>query len=385
MRIRFIPFLAVAAALLTGCHKEQARPAAAGEAPPVRAALLRVAPQPLAASVAVTGTLVSSARVDVKAQTTGRVLRFDKEEGDAVAAGEAVIWVDDENCKLAVQQAASAIKVAQAGLARTQVMEAHQRSELERARNLVRSGGITDRDLKAAEVAEQDARAQVALAAAQLEQARAALAVAQKQLRDAVIYSPVAGQIQNKFANPGAYVEPPTAVFTVVDNRRMELESPVAASELAPVRAGQRVTFRVRTYLGAVFEGRVIEISPEADAATRSVKVRIRVDNSAGRLRAGMFAEGEILTGVTAQAIVVPAASVYRDDRSAKTAFVFVAENHRAARRQVRIGRELEGQLEILEGLKPGDLLLAERGIEIAEGVRLEPQPAAANSAKEGQ
>jgi RND family efflux transporter MFP subunit len=333
--------------------------------------------------VAATGTLVSSARVEVKAQTTGRVLRFDKEEGDAVTAGEAVIWVDEENYKLAVQQAASAVKVAEAGLARTQVMEAHQRSELERARNLLRSGGITDRDLKAVEVAEQDARAQVALAAAQLDQTHAALAVAEKQLRDAVIHAPVAGQIQSKLVNPGAYVEPATAVFTVVDNRRMELESPVATAELAPVRAGQRVTFRVRTYSGAVFEGRVIEINPAVDAATRSAKVRIRVDNAAGKLRAGMFVEGEILTGVTAQALVVPAAAVYRDDRSANTAFVFVAENNRAARRQVRIGRELDGQLEILEGLRPGDLLLAERGIEIAEGVRLEPQPASANSVKE--
>ncbi|MBM4036676.1 MAG: efflux RND transporter periplasmic adaptor subunit [Planctomycetes bacterium] len=383
MRTDLIIMVAVTTALLTGCHKEQARPAAAGEAPPVRAAVLRVAPQPLAASVSVTGTLVSSTRVDIKAQTTGPVLRFDKEEGDAVTAGEAVIWVDDENYKLAVQQAVSAVKVAEAGVARAKVMEAHQRAELERARNLVRSGGITDRDLKAAEVAEQDARAQVALAAAQLDQARAALALAEKQLRDAVIHSPVTGQIQDKLVNPGAYVEPATAVFTVVDNRRMELESPVATAELAPVRAGQRVTFRVRTYTGAVFEGRVIEISPAVDAATRSAKVRIRVDSSAGRLRAGMFAEGEILTGVTAQAIVVPAAAVYRDDRSAKTAFVFVAENNRAARRQVRIGREMDGQLEILEGLQPGDLLLAERGIEIAEGVRLEPQPAVANSVKE--
>jgi RND family efflux transporter MFP subunit len=383
MRTDLIIMLAATAALLTGCHKEQARPAAAGEAPPVRAALLRIAPQPLAASVAATGTLVSSARVEVKAQTTGRVLRFDKEEGDAVTAGEAVIWVDEENYKLAVQQAASAVKVAEAGLARTQVMEAHQRSELERARNLLRSGGITDRDLKAVEVAEQDARAQVALAAAQLDQTHAALAVAEKQLRDAVIHAPVAGQIQSKLVNPGAYVEPATAVFTVVDNRRMELESPVATAELAPVRAGQRVTFRVRTYSGAVFEGRVIEINPAVDAATRSAKVRIRVDNAAGKLRAGMFVEGEILTGVTAQALVVPAAAVYRDDRSANTAFVFVAENNRAARRQVRIGRELDGQLEILEGLRPGDLLLAERGIEIAEGVRLEPQPASANSVKE--
>ena len=384
MRTHAITFFALAAALLTGCRKEQARPAAAAEAPPVRAAVLTVALQPLTATVSVTGTLVSNTRVDVKAQTIGRVLRFDKQEGDPVAAGEALVWVDDENYKLAVRQAESAVQVAEAGLARAKVLEAHARSEMERAQNLLRSGGITDKDLKSAQVAEQDARAQVALAAAQLEQARATLAVARKQLRDTVIHSPVAGEIQNRFVNPGAYVEAPTAVFTVVNNRRLELESPVATAELAPIRAGQRVTFTVNAYPGVSFEGRVIEINPAVEAETRSAKVRVRVDNASGRLRTGMFAEGQILTGVTAQAIVAPAAAVYRDDRSAKSAFLYVVENQRAARRKVRIGRELDGKLEIVEGLRPGDLLVAEQSIELAEGVRIEPQPLASNQAKEG-
>jgi RND family efflux transporter MFP subunit len=349
----------------------------------VRAAVLTVRPAPLETNVAVTGTLVSNVRVDVKAQTVGRVLRFDKQEGDPVAAGEAVIWVDDENYKLAVQQAESAVQVAAAGLERAKVMEAHNRSELERAQNLLRSGGITDRDLKAAQVAEQDARAQVALAAAQLAQAKAALEVARKHLRDTVIHSPVAGQIQRRHVNPGAYVEAPTPVFTVVDNRRLELESPVATADLAPIRAGQRVAFRVNAYPGQTFEGRVIEVNPAVEADTRSAKVRIAVANPSGKLRAGMFAEGQILTGVTAQAIVVPAAAVYRDDRSAAVAQVFVVENQRAARRKVRIGRELDGRLEILEGLRPGDALIAEQSIEIAEGVRVEPLPLAADQAKE--
>lgn len=379
MRICVYSLLIAAGVLTSGCRRQQARPAAAAEPPPVRAAVLTVRLAPLETSVAVTGTLVSNVRVDVKAQTIGRVLRFDKQEGDTVAAGEALVWVDDENYRLAVQQAESAVQVAEAGLERAKVMQAHTRSELERAQNLLRSGGITDRDLKAAQLAEQDARAQVALAAAQLAQARATLEVARKHLRDTVIHSPVAGQIQRRHVNPGAYVEAPTPVFTVVDNRRLELESPVPTAELAPVRTGQRVTFRVNAYPGQTFAGRVLEINPAVEAETRSAKVRIGVDNPSGKLRAGMFAEGQILTGVSTQAIVVPAAAVYRDDRSAAAAQVFVVENQRAVRRKVRIGRELDGRLEILEGLRPGDMLIAEQSIEVAEGVRIEPL-AAANS-----
>jgi membrane fusion protein (multidrug efflux system) len=289
-----------------------------------------------------------------------------------VAAGETIAWVNDENFRLSIREAETGVLVAAAALERARMVEEHSNSELERARNLVKSGGITDKDLKAAELAGHDARAQVSVAAAQLEQARAVQAVASKHLRDAEIKSPVAGVIQRKFINQGAYVEPATAVFTVVDNSRLELESPVASADLAPIRPGQKVTFSVNSYPGASFEGGVIEINPVVETETRSAKVRVRIPNSGGRLKAGMFAEGEILTGVIASAVVIPADAVYRDDRSAKTSYVFVVANGKAARRAVRIGRERGTRLEIVEGLRPGDQVIAEQNIEIAEGVRVQ-------------
>lgn len=373
MRI-FVAAAAFAAAmLLAACRTQEAKSTTTSSEPaPVAAPLLKVDTQTFVATVPLTGTLVSNARVDVKAETIGKITRFDKEEGDPVAAGEAVVWVNDENFQLSLRQAETVVKVAEAGLERAKLLETHGRSELERAENLLKSGGITDKDLKAAQIAAQDADAQVTVAAAQLEQARAALDLARKHLRDTVIQSPVSGVIQKKFVNKGAYVEAPTAVFTVVDNSRLELESPVASSDLASINPGQRVTFRVNSYPGTTFEGRVVEIAPAVETETRSAKVRIQVVRSAGKLKAGMFAEGEILTGSNAQAIVIPSAAAYRDDRSAKSSYVFVLDNGKAARRNVRIGRERDGQLEIVEGLKPGDTLVAAQSIEIAEGVRIQ-------------
>jgi RND family efflux transporter MFP subunit len=357
-------------ALLSGCASQQAKTVASTEAPPVAAAIVTVKAEPFTLAVPVTGTLISNAKVDVKAETTGRVVRFDKEEGAAVAAGETIAWVNDENFHLAQRQAETSVKVAEAALERARVNEQHSRSELERARNLERSGGITEKDLKAAQLAESDGRAQVQVAAAQVEQARAALAVARKQLRDAEIKAPVSGVIQKKYINKGAYVEPATAVITIVDNHRLELESPVAAADLAPVRTGQRVAFTVNSYPDVAFEGAVIEVNPMVEPETRSARVRIRVANP-GKLKAGMFAEGEIQTGVVPAAIVVPADAVYRDDATAKTSYVFVAENGAARRRPVAVGRERAGRLQIAEGLRPGDLLIAEQNIQIAEGVRV--------------
>jgi HlyD family secretion protein len=380
---RCVPiFLSVS--IFAGCGRKDAAPAggSAPEAAAVRTAVVRVEPQPFVASVAVTGSLVSKSQVDVKAETTGRIVKFPKEEGDRISAGEVLIWVDETNYKIALAQAESVVKVAEAALERTKVLEAHSQTELDRAENLVKSGGITDKDLKTARVAAQEAAAQVALAAAQLEQARVGVRAAEKRLHDTAIRAPVAGEIQRKLVNVGAYLEPPTAVCVLIDNTRLELESQIAAAELAPIRSGQNVTFTVTSFPNRTFEGRVIEILPAVDAESRSAKVRIQADNRSRLLKAGMFAEGEVLTGVASQALVVPISAVYRDDRSAREAHVFVVENGKAARRTVTLGRERDHSIEVVSGLKPGDLVISQQSIEVAEGVRIVPAEGNGNSEK---
>jgi RND family efflux transporter MFP subunit len=361
------------AVCLAGCGESKNPKAASSTSVSVaRVPVVAVATQPFEATITFTGTLISRSQVDVKAETTGRVLRFTKQEGESVRAGEELVWVNDENYKLDIRQARSAVMVAEASLERAKVLASHASSELERAGHLMASGGITDKDLKSARVTEQDGKAQVALAQAQLDQARAAVAVAEKRQRDTVIRAPVNGEIQKRYVNPGAYVEPPTPVFTLVDNQKLEIETPVPTAEMGPLRAGQRVKFSVNAFPGSTFEGRVVEILPAVEAQTRSARVRVSVNNAGGKLKAGMFVQGEILTGVTAQAVVIPASAVYRDDRSTKATFVYVVKDNKAARQDVRIGREHGSELEVTEGLSPGALLIAEQSIEIADGIRVE-------------
>jgi len=351
------------------------KPAQAADPPPVRVAVQKLSVEPFEITIPISGTLVSTVRVDVKAETIGRVVRFDKHEGDAVAAGETVVWLDEEDRRLALRQAESAVEVAAAALERARVLEAHTTSENERAANLLKSGGITDKDLKGAQLAERDAHAQTALSSAQLDQSRAALETARKRLRDTRIHAPASGQIQARFVNPGAYVEGPTALFTLVDNRRLELESPVSSADLGPLRNGQKVTFAVNSFPGETFEGQVLEVAPAMDAQSRAAKVRIQVDNRSGRLKTGLFAQGSVITGVNAQAVVIPTAAAYRDDRSVKDSYVFVVEQGKAVRRAIRIGRDSDGRLEVVEGLRAGDLLVTQQSIELAPGVRVEALP----------
>jgi RND family efflux transporter MFP subunit len=364
-------FLAIFALLLVSCKKKETEATLTGQVSAVPVNVLKVQPSPLAVTITITGNLVSRTWVEVKAETTGRLVRFPKQEGDPVSAGETVAWVETENYELALRQAQTAVQVAEAGLERARVIQEHNQSELERSQNLLKSGGITEKELRATEAAQRDSQAQTQLAQAQLDQARAALGVAQKRLRDTSILAPVGGVIEKKTVNAGAYVEPPTVILTIVDNQQLELESPVPSASLGQVRSGQKVTFQVNSYPETTFPGQVIEVNPAVDPLSRAARVRIRVDNSSGKLKAGMFAEGSIQTGIAQEAIVIPAAAVYRNQGDAKDSYAFVVEIDKAVQRKLRIGREIDSKVEIVEGLKPGDLVVSEQKIELADGVRV--------------
>ena len=112
-RIHIIVCAALVA--VAGCKRAEVTSAKiVAEPAPVNAAVLRIMPEPFTATIPVTGTLVSNSRVDVKAETTGKITRFDKQEGDLVRAGEPVVWVDQENYNLAIRQADSSVQVAEA-------------------------------------------------------------------------------------------------------------------------------------------------------------------------------------------------------------------------------------------------------------------------------
>lgn len=366
-----VPALACLA-ILSGCRSQQNPAVQAAEAPPVPVGAIAIQPRPFTAVVPITGTLISRSRVEIRAETFGRVTKFPKEEGETVKAGEPVIWVEQENYRLTLKQTESAVQVAEAALARTHVLAAHAQTELDRARNLLKSGGITQKDLDLAVVNEQDARSQVRLAEAQLEQSRTAVDIARKKLADTTILAPVGGEIQRKFVNVGAYVEAPTPVMVIVDNGRLELEASVPSAELAAIRSSMRVAFKVNSYPDTKFEGRVVEISPAVDPESRAAKVRIDVPNTGRRLKSGMFAEGEILTGVERSAIIIPATAIYREDNAAGQGSVFIVQNGHSARRKVKLGREWNGSIEIAEGLAAGDILITEQSLEITDGVRVQ-------------
>lgn len=357
--------------LLPSCSNEEAKTASSAAAP-LALRVLRVEARPLDETVEITGSLVSSVAVDVKTEFAGRLSEMLRQEGDRVHKGETLAELDEANARLALGQARAALEVAQAALARSRLGEDHAHREFERAQNLLRSGGITDRDLQAAETSARDASAQVKLAEAQVEQARQTAAVAQKHLSDCRMVSPIEGEVERKFLNPGAWVDANILLYRLVDNQRLELETSVASDEIARLAQGQKVRFSVAAFPGEEFLATVRTISPAVQLQNRSVMVRAAVPNPQGRLKAGMFVKGRVITGTNPAAVAVPPEAVWR--RVGQPPFVYVVEQNRARRREVKLGLEQTQAYEIVAGLRAGDTVVVEQNLELADGVSVTPK-----------
>ena len=360
-----LPLLLLSMACLKG-------PAATVATPSLSVKVVKVEARPLDEAIEISGSLVSPVAVDVKTEIAGRLVVLRKLEGDRVNKGELLAQLDNETARLAVAQAHANLEVTQASLDRSHVLADHARLEQERAENLLHSGGITDKDYQSAQIAARDAGAQVKLAAAQVEQVREALALAGKNLRDTQIISPITGEVERKYINAGLYVDRFATVYRLVDNQRLELETSVGSAQIARLVKGLPIHFSVSTFPGEEFPATILALSPAVQVDNRTMSVRGAVPNPDGRLKAGMFVKGRIVIGTKPSSIVVPPNAAWR--RVGQPAFVYVVEDNRAKRREVTLGVESPDALEITQGLRPGEQVITEQYLELADGVSVVPR-----------
>src|SRR5262249_54938336 len=181
------------------------------------------------------------------------------------------------------------------------------------------------------------------------------LASAEKQLQDAVIRAPIDGVVSRRPVNKGDVVSLGAELVTIVDPRSMQLEASVPGADVGALHAGLNVRFTVRGY-PEPFVGRIERINPQADPATRQVPILVSIPNTGGRLVAGLFAEGRV---ITAQRVgpVVPADAVNTTD---KLPWVLRATHGKAERVSVQVGLAdpLTERVQIASGVNDGDVLL---------------------------
>nr|WP_246463376.1 efflux RND transporter periplasmic adaptor subunit [Nitrospirillum iridis] len=172
------------------------------------------------------------------------------------------------------------------------------------------------------------------------------------------VRAPFAGTVLQRQVGPGQYVNAAAnggaVAFTLADLSSVWLLANVREADVAAVAVGQGVDVRVAAYPDRVFHGRVAAVAPGLDPTTRRLPVRVVLDNADGALKPEMMANVRLVSGPVTPVLAVPERAVIHEGEAARV-WVADAARHALALRPVRLGREEDGLVEVLDGLKAGD------------------------------
>jgi RND family efflux transporter MFP subunit len=308
----------------------------------------------LVEGVSMSGSLEPAQTVIIKSQVVGRLRRIRVDRGSRVTRGQVLVEIEAEGIRGQAASARAAVASAEAALAL-----ATQR--LESAKRLHAAGAISDIELRSSEAANQ-------AAAAQLAAARAQLAGAGEAETRTSITSPINGVVSARVVEEGEAIKDGDRLLEVVDIATLELQAQVGVDEAMRVRVGSPVAFTLAALPGQALRGRVARIDPRADPGTRQVGIAAQLANPGGRIVAGQFAQGRVLTGRAVRGVAIPIAAV---SDSAGQARVYVIENGKLVLRQITLGARDDalGLVAVTSGLAADERILARPVVGAANGL----------------
>ena len=367
---RFL-LVAVTGLALAGCGGKEEPSTGEGAAPPGKASLaVTLVParqRPIERSLIASGPVTAWEEMQLGVELNGlRVTALNVDVGQRVRKGQVLLEIDHRTLDSDLRQAQAALTEAEAGVALAKI-------NLGRGQNLAKSQLISASAL-------DELRASLVQAEARLSTTRAQHDGVQLRRDFASLRAPDDGVISKRLVQPGQVVSAGAELLRLIRQGRLEWRPELPAAQLAGVTVGASAI--VRDGAGQSVNGRVRAISPGVDTGTRTGTVYVDLPEP-GALKAGAFVEGRIVTS-SSNALMVPVASVVMRDGYA---YVFTADDKGLVRRlRVRTGANDGDQVEIVEGLSPGQAVVATGAGFLGDGdtVRVVAAPQAQGPAKAG-
>ena len=351
-------------------------------------------------------TFAPASSVPVIPKTGGTVTKVLVATGDWVTKGQTLFTVDDRHLQLQVKQAQAAYEMASANLAQVEkgasaeeikqiestVLQAkasyqNVAAEYQRMEELFRQEMVPQQQLEAVQLQKEIAAAnltaaearlsavqkgasqeQLAVLEAQVKQAETALELANLQLGYTRVTAPIQGVIAQLTVEVGSMAAPSLAAGLVVDDRQMKANALVPESYINQLRVGEAVEIEAKAS-GSSFSGTISAITPVADQATRQFPVEFSVVNSSNALKAGMMGTVYLTIGDGRNQLALPVDTVLFEGEQA---YVYVVEDGRARRRNIRVGLNTGTLVGAADGLREGEQVISRGQHQVKNGMLVE-------------
>lgn len=294
------------------------------------------------------GTLRSNESVILRPLVAGRIAEINIVEGQVARRGEVLVQLDQS--------------VERAELAQAEAQTALARANFDRAQDLAARGVGTQRAL-------DEARSS-------LRQVEATIQLMRARLQRLAIEAPFDGVLGLRRVSVGDYVAPGAELINIEMIDPLKLDFRVPEQFVAGVHAGQVVQVQVDAFPNRAFQGRVLAIDPLVDINGRAIVIRAVIPNADGALRPGLFARVNLTLAERENAIFVPEAAIVP---MGERTMVFRVVEGRAQPAVIQLGQRRNGEVEVREGLNPGDVVVVAGQMRLREGaaVAVAPRPAA--------
>lgn len=302
--------------------------------------MVQVRHGPLDHSISAIGILQANDAVIIRPEVSGRITKLLFKEGQPVEKGEVLITLEDD--------------VAQANLKEANAEYQLRKAEFARAETLLQrgAGSITDKDT----------------AFSKLEVSTASLAKAQSMVSHMSLLAPFEGVVGLRKVSVGDFVTPGQELVNLVDLDPIKVEFRVPEIYLKQIKIDQNVDVTTNAFPKIIFVGKIYAIDPQIDPIGHSILVRALIDNKTCQLRPGLFTNLQVILKHIDNALFIPAAALMPQEQKQ---FVFRVENNVAILTEVKTGIRKDNEVEILEGLKPDDVVITAGQMKIGSGSKV--------------
>jgi membrane fusion protein (multidrug efflux system) len=315
---------------------------------PVEAQLVRVGMRRKEAEAI--GTLRSWESVVIKPEVTGRVAKIGFEEGTLVKQGQVLIELDAAEAEAELLRTKAALQWAK---------DTHERAERLRKQG---AGSVAALDKALAELAA----------------AEASFKLAEARLAKMRLTAPFDGVIGLRKVSIGALLTPGQEIVNLEQINPLKVDFKVPEMLLASVKVGQVIRLRLDAMGSRGVDGTVYAIDPLLETGGRAIVLRARIANADSALRPGLFARVVLTIEEKADALFVPEQSVLPGSDGSMS--VYKAEGGKAVVTKVELGERIKGEVEVVAGLKPGDVVVTAGLPKLRPGVSMCLLPGPPNS-----